>query len=111
VATPSVLTRCEIVRAEIAKYPDWDVDIMTAIAKAESECNTNTTGDKQLVYQQAGRTYGYSVSVLQVRILQGREHCDSHDLAINIKCAYEVWQKQGYKAWTMYNNLKYRRFL
>lgn len=51
------------------------------------------------------------MSVMQVRIMEGREHCDKHDLQVNIKCAYAVWQGQGYKAWTMYTNGEYKKYL
>ena len=100
---------CERFRPLVQKY-DWDVNTMLAIMQAESSCNPNETGDKSLTFQQNGRTYGYSVSLLQVRILPGREHCDSHDPATNIACAYRIWKGQGYEAWTVYTNGKYRRY-
>lgn len=84
---------------------------MKAIMQAESSCNENATGDTSLTFTQNGRTYGYSVSLFQVRILPGREHCDSHDPATNIACAYHVWRGQGYKAWSVYTNGRYLRFL
>ena len=105
------LTGCDAVRQEVSKYSGWDVDIITAIARAESSCRVDATGDTSLVYTQNNRQYGYSVSVLQVRIMAGREHCDKHDLATNVRCAYAIWQGQGYAAWTMYNNNKYLAFL
>lgn len=114
------LTGCEAVRAEVSKYPGWDANIMTAISQSESStgwgsnripCDVNATGDKKITYTRNGRTYGYSLSVLQVRILEGREHCDVHDLAVNVRCAYEIYKNQGYKAWSDYKNGKYRRYL
>lgn len=108
-ATP--LTGCEAVRAEASKYTGWNVSIITAVSEAESHCRFDARGDGHLTYQANGRTYGYSVSVLQVRILEGREHCDSYDLATNVKCAYAIWQGQGYSAWSMYTNGKYLKFL
>jgi hypothetical protein len=105
------LTGCDAVRAEIAKYRGWDTTIMTAVSKGESNCNTQAKGDTTLTYENNGRVYGYSVGVLQVRILEGREHCDSYDLSVNVKCAYEIWQRQGMKAWTVYNSGKYKKFL
>lgn len=109
-------TGCEKVRQEVSKYSGWDVNIMTAISEAESTqfgipCYVNATGDKNLVYQQNGRDYGYSVSVLQVRILPGREHCDAYDIAVNVGCAYQIWKSQGYEAWTQYLNNQYKEFL
>lgn len=96
---------------EASKYSGWNPALITAIAQAESGCRPDATGDGHLTYQQNGRTYGYSVSVLQVRILPGREHCDAHDLSVNVKCAYAIWQGQGYVAWSMYTNGKYKQFL
>lgn len=101
---------CERFRPLVAKY-DWDVRVMLAIMKAESSCNPNATGDKSLTFQRNGRTYGYSVSLFQVRILPGREHCDSYNPVTNIACAYKVWRGQGYKAWSVYTNSKYKEYL
>nr|DAF69260.1 MAG TPA: hypothetical protein [Caudoviricetes sp.] len=101
---------CEAYRGLVAQY-SWDVRVMLAIMQAESGCNPTVTGDRSLTFQQNGRTYGYSVSLFQVRILPGREHCDSHDPATNIACAYQIWKRQGYKAWSVYTNNKYLRYL
>lgn len=101
---------CEAFRGLVAKY-DWDVRTMLAIMRAESGCDPNVTGDTSLTFTQNGRTYGYSVSLFQVRVLPGREACDSHDPATNIACAYRVWKSQGYKAWSVYTNGKYAKFL
>ena len=98
------------VEAGREKY-DWDVRTMLAIMRAESGCDPNVTGDTSLTFTQNGRTYGYSVSLFQVRILPGREHCDSHDPATNIACAYHVWKSQGYKAWSVYTSGKYLKYL
>ncbi len=108
---PIVSTPCELVRQEVSKYSGWDVNTMTAIATAESHCRVDATGDTTITYQQNGRTYGYSLSVFQVRILPGREQCDVHDLVVNVQCAHSVWQSQGYRAWSVYTNGKYRQFL
>jgi hypothetical protein len=92
------------------------VRIITAIAEAESTvrgvpCYVEARGDGHLTYKRNGREYGYSVSVLQVRILEGREHCDVYNLEVNVSCAYEIWKAQGYSAWTMYNNNEYLKYL
>lgn len=113
-ATP--ITGCDAVRAEASKYSDWDPNIITAIAHEEGlyqgqPCNVEAHGDGHLTFQVNGKTYGYSVSALQVRILPGREHCDAYDIKINVECAHAIWQGQGYGAWTMYNNGKYRQWL
>ena len=84
---------------------------MLAIAKAESSCNYNATGDTTLTYYQNGRQYGYSVGYFQIRILPGREHCDTHDIATNVACAYSIYRSQGLNAWSVYTNGKYKRYL
>lgn len=101
---------CEDFRGLVAQY-DWDVRTMLAIMRAESGCDPNVTGDTNLTFTRNGRTYGYSVSLFQVRVLPGREACDSHDPATNISCAYRIWRSQGYKAWSVYTNGKYAKFL
>lgn len=93
----------------IAKY-DWDVRLMRAIAMAEGSCRWDAKGDKTLTFKVGKRTYGYSVGALQVRILPGREHCDSFDPAKNIACAYAIYKSQGLHAWTMYSNGGYLRY-
>ena len=101
---------CDRFQPLLEKY-DWDVRTMLAIMRAESGCDPNVTGDTSLTFTQNGRTYGYSVSLFQVRILPGRERCDSHDPATNIACAYHVWRGQGYKAWSVYTSGKYLKYL
>lgn len=110
------VTPCEALRAEVSKYPDWDVNIMVAIGHEEGyyqgiRCNPKARGDGHLTYTVDGRTYGYSLSALQVRILPGRERCDKLNLKTNVKCAHEIWKGQGYAAWTMYTNGAYRKWL
>ena len=48
---------------------------------------------------------------MQVRIVEGREHCDTNDLKVNVACAHKIWQNQGYKAWSVYTNGKYKKNL
>lgn len=103
------LSGCERVKQEVSKY-DWDVSLMMRLAYAESNCNPNATGDTTLTYQENGRTYGYSVGAFQVRILPGREACDTHDIETNVRCAYNVWKGQSYSAWSTFTNLAYLRF-
>lgn len=84
---------------------------MVAISQAESNCQAEAKGDTTLTYEQNGRTYGYSVSVFQVRILPGREACDTFDIVKNVECAFNIWKGQGYRAWSVYTNGKYAQFL
>ena len=105
-----ILADCAKIESEIDKY-DWDKDLATAVMKAESQCNTEAHGDEDLVYQQDGRDYGYSVGVFQVRILPGREDCDSYDVATNVACAYKIYtEKGGFEPWSGYTTGKYKQY-
>lgn len=82
---------------------------MVAISQAESHCNMDAVGDKTLTYQKNGRTYGYSIGALQVRILPGREHCEQSENYW--QCAHDIWEAQGYHAWTVYSSGRYKTYL
>lgn len=82
---------------------------MVAISQAESHCNMDAVGDGALTYQQNGRTYGYSIGALQVRILPGREHCEQPENYW--QCVHTIWQSQGYLAWSVYSSGKYLTYL
>ena len=107
-----MLENCGEVREEVDKY-DWDREVALAIAKAESKCDTNARGDTELVFHENGREYGYSVGVFQVRILPGREECDTFDLSTNVKCAYDLYLKaeRKFEDWTMYLNGNYKNYM
>lgn len=107
-----VTNDCDRAIAEIEKY-DWDTKMATAIMKAESKCDANIKGDEDLTYEEDGRIYGYSVGVFQVRILPGREDCDTFDLETNVSCAYNIYVEAGreFTDWSMYINGKYREYL
>lgn len=109
--TPVLLTFCEMVRAEASKYSDWDVNIITAVAMAESlyhECIP--TGHNLSASENHGVCVG-SYGALQVGCLHYNEGEDHNDLATNIAVAHRVYLRQGYSAWTQYNNGAYREFL
>lgn len=103
---------CSEIEAEINKY-DWDKETALAVAKAESDCDANAYGDQDFVYTENNREYGYSVGAFQVRILPGREHCDTYEVDKNISCAYEIYQKAGnnFTPWSMWNNGRYKKYL
>ena len=84
---------------------------MLAIAKAESGCRSNARGDGHLTYTQNSRTYGYSLGLFQVRILPGREHCDTNEVQVNVRCAYNIYKGQGLSAWSVYSNGAYKKHL
>lgn len=106
------LENCEELKKEVWKY-DWDKEMAFAVAKAESKCNANAKGDTDLQFSEGGKTYGYSVGMFQVRILPGREECDSFDIETNVRCAYKIYLDAGRKFddWTMYTNGNYKNYM
>ena len=107
-----MLENCEEVRKEVFKY-DWNKEVALSVAKAESKCDTEAKGDTDLVFTENGREYGYSVGAFQIRILPGREECDTFDLSINVKCAYDLYLKaeRKFTDWTMYLNGNYKNYM
>ena len=97
-----------MVKQAVSRWTDWDINTMVAIAKAESNCRTDAVGDTTLTFQKNNRTYGYSIGALQVRILPGREWCESGDY---YECAHRIWLSQGLSAWSVVTNGKYRQYL
>lgn len=81
---------------------------MVAISQAESHCRTEAIGDTTLTYEENGRTYGYSIGTMQVRILPGREWCETGDY---YQCVHNIWAGQGYNAWSVYKNGRYLDYL
>lgn len=106
------MSDCDRVIAEIEKY-DWDTKVATAVMKAESKCDTDVKGDTDLVYEENGREYGYSVGAFQVRILPGREECDTFDLETNVRCSYNIYVAAGreFTDWSMFLNGRYHEYL
>lgn len=109
-------TPCELMRAEVRKYTDWDQNIMQAIAQAE-----NRTCDPLRHNESVGETHRRSsdgsvicvgsYGVLQVGCLHYQPTESRDDLATNVRIAHKVWQSSGYTAWTMYKNGTYKGFL
>ena len=113
--TPVTLTPCETVRAEVAKYTDWNANIMQAIAQAENRsCDPlrhNETASETHRRADGSIICVGSYGALQVGCLHYQPNEDRNDLATNIRVAHKVWQSSGYTAWTMYKNGTYRGFL
>lgn len=115
-STP-VLTPCELMQAEVAKYSDWNSNIVQAIAQAENRaCNPlkhNETDSETHRRADGSIICVGSYGVLQVGCLHYRAGEDKNDLATNIKVAHRVWTeaKGSYTPWTMYKNGEYTRFL
>jgi hypothetical protein len=95
---------CEHYRKLLSKY-DWNVELMLKIMDGESGCNTNAVGDVHLTFNKG--TMGMSCGLLQVRVLEGRPNCESlKNEKTNIDWAYKIYTEQGYKAWTVYRNMR-----
>jgi hypothetical protein len=71
---------------------------MTAIEHAESLCNPQAVN----TINYDGK---YDYGLLQ---LHGKAIMDP---AQNIAAAYKIWERQGYQAWTTYNNGKYLTYI
>ncbi len=103
---------CSEIESEINKY-NWDVELALAVAKAESDCDVDARGDDDLMFVDNGREYGYSIGAFQVRILPGREDCDTYNIEKNVSCAYMIYSEAGnsFKPWSMWNNGEYKKYL
>ena len=107
-------------QAEVAKYSDWDSNIIQAIARAENgTCNPlrhNETASETHRDRNGNVICVGSYGALQVGCLHYAANEDRNDLATNIKVAHGLWLNRqkwgnGYEAWTMYTNGTYREFL
>ena len=88
---------CDYYSTLLAKY-NWDMHVMTAIMRAESSCVPDAVNR----YNYDGI---YDYGLLQ---LHGQE---IYDPAANIQAGYNIWLRQGYRAWSTYNSGAYLRFL
>jgi hypothetical protein len=92
----------------LLKQYDWDVNIMLAIMKAESGCDTNRVGDNYPI----GGLLAPSCGLLQIRTLAGRPSCEELKRSeTNVEWAYRLYKANGYKPWSVYNNGQYTRYL
>lgn len=113
VAAP-LLSGCELVRSEVSKYSGWDVNIIVAISMAESGCNP---ANDNLTTSETHSTCVGSYGALQVGCIHYRDGEDRADFATNIRVAHRAYLERvamtgnGYTAWTMYTNGKYREHL
>lgn len=101
---------------EIAKYSDWDQNIVQAIAQAENRTcdplNHNETASETHRRADGSVICVGSYGVIQVGCLHYGPGDNKDDLATNIRLAHKVWKDaKGYTPWTMYKNGTYRGFL
>ena len=101
----AIATGCELVRQELEKYDGWNVNIMTAIARAESGCiaNNHNYGDNH------GSCQG-SYGIMQVGCIHGYSADHLSSISNNVAVSYKIWQSQGYTAWGAYTNESYKEF-
>lgn len=104
IASSKVANQCEEFREIVEKYP-WNSKVMLAIMRAESGCNPrsdnsglNTNGTYDYGLFQINSVHGYSRNVLA-------------NPAKNTEIAFKIWQSQGYRAWAVYNNGSYLKFI
>lgn len=91
------VTGCESYRPLLAQY-NWDVKVMFAVMQAESNCNPNAVSPPNY---DGLRDFG----LLQ---LHGQE---IYNPTANIQAAYNIWLRQGYGAWSVWNSNAYLRYL
>ena len=116
----SPVSNCEAVRREIAKY-NWSHSIAMAVAQAENRScdpkNHNLTASETHRRADGSVICVGSYGVIQVGCLHFREGEDVNDMPTTIKVAHRAyvarasWDSNGWNAWTMYKNGKYREFL
>lgn len=109
--TPATVveTGCEVVKKEVSRYKGWDANLISAIAQAENR-TCDPTRHNLTNSENHGVCIG-SYGVLQVGCLHYNEGENRDDLKTNVAVAHRVWLKQGYKAWSCFNNGTYKQFL
>lgn len=110
-----MLSGCDLVRSEVAKYDGWDTNVMTAISHAESGCaevKPNTSAAETHRDANGNVICVGSYGALQVGCVHYQSNPSALDtISVNISVAHAVWLKQGYGAWTMYRNGEYAKYL
>ncbi len=103
-ASSQNLGRCEEFREIVEQYP-WNSKVMLAIMRAESGCNprSDNTG------LNTNGTYDYGL--FQINSVHGHSRDILANPAKNTEIAFRIWQSQGYRAWSAYNNGAYLKFM
>ena len=103
-ASSQIAGRCEEFREMVEKYP-WNSKVMLAIARAESNCNPRS--DNSGLNRDGSNDKG----LFQINSIHGFSDAERLDPIRNIEIAFRIWQSQGYKAWSAYNNGSYLKFI
>lgn len=88
---------CESYRPLLAKY-NWDVNTMYAIMRAESSCNPTAVNTHNY-----DGVYDYGLLQLHGQVI--------YNPAANIEAGYNIWKRQGYTAWSVFNTGAYLKYL
>ncbi len=104
IASSQIAGRCEEFREMVEKYP-WNSKVMLAIARAESNCNPRS--DNSGLNRDGSNDKG----LFQINSIHGFSDAERLDPIRNIEIAFRIWQSQGYKAWSAYNNGSYLKFI
>lgn len=104
IASSPVAGRCEEFRETVEKYP-WNSKVMLAIARAESNCNPRSDNSGL----NTDGTYDYGL--FQINSVHGHSRSILANPAKNTEIAFKIWQSQGYRAWSAYNNGSYLKFM
>lgn len=84
---------------------------MYAIGRAESKGHScEPTGHNMSSSEDHGVCIG-SYGALQVGCVHYEANEDINNLETNVRIAHKVWSAQGYDAWTMYRNERYKEFI
>lgn len=86
-----VASGCEQYRSLISAY-NWPVDVAIAVANSESGCNTHAVSPT--------RDHGI-FQINEVHIAKAGSIQALHDPATNIKVAYQIWSRQGFRPWSV----------
>lgn len=78
---------------------------MLAIMRAESRCNPNADNTG------LNKDGSVDIGLLQINSIHGYSKAQMINPYENIKAGYRIWKRQGYKAWSAYNNGAYAKFL
>lgn len=83
-----------------------------AVAYAESGRRCNAVGDGGLQFNRDGVKYGASYGVFQIRYLKGRPSPEQLlDCRTNILFAKSMFDRQGFKPWSVFTSKKYLKYL
>ena len=100
-ATPPAPSSCEQYRPLLEKY-DWDADLMFEIMKLENRPCDPFNHNRNEPHEGCN----WSAGLFQIACVHGYEMAWLEDPENNVEAAYNVFKKQGYTAWSVYDQAK-----